>query len=59
MRLTAEDDVGPQNPAPVFNRMTFTNKSDGSVRQHGEASSDRGQTWTTRYDFTYRKRSSR
>jgi hypothetical protein len=58
MRLTAEDDVGPQNPAPVFNRMTFTHNSDGSVRQHGEVSSDRGRTWTTRYDFTYRKRSS-
>jgi hypothetical protein len=56
MRLTAEDDVGPDDPTPIFNRMTFTRNADGSVRQHGEASSDRGATWSTRYDFTYRRR---
>lgn len=56
MRLVAEDDVGPNNAAPVFNRMTFTPNPDGSVRQHGEQSVDRGATWTTTYDFTYRRR---
>ncbi|MGE0045383.1 MAG: hypothetical protein AB7J28_08075 [Hyphomonadaceae bacterium] len=54
MRLVAEDDVGPGQATPVFNRMTFTPNPDGSVRQHGEQSSDRGATWTTSYDFTYR-----
>ena len=54
-QLTAEDDVGPGAPDPVFNRMTFTVNADGSVRQFGEASSDRGATWTVRYDFTYRR----
>ncbi len=35
-------------------RMTFTPKEDGSVRQHGEASSDHGLTWQTSFDFLYR-----
>jgi hypothetical protein len=55
MQLTAEDDVGPGAPEPVFTRMTFTRNADGSVRQYGDASSDRGKTWAARYDFTYRK----
>ncbi|MGE3931368.1 MAG: hypothetical protein AB7G05_14495 [Hyphomonadaceae bacterium] len=55
MQLTAEDDVGPQRPEPIFSRMTFTVNADGSVRQHGEASTDRGATWSDRYDFTYRR----
>lgn len=54
MQLTAEGDVSPQQSTPHFNRMTFTRNDDGSVRQHGEVSSD-GNTWTTSYDFTYRR----
>lgn len=54
MQLTAEDDVGPGQPTPIFNRMTFTRNPDGSVRQHGQASTDRGKTWVDRYDFTYK-----
>lgn len=35
-------------------RMTFTPNEDGSVRQHGEASTDHGLTWQTSFDFIYR-----
>jgi hypothetical protein len=35
--------------------MTFSRNGDGSVRQLGETSVD-GETWTARYDFTYRRR---
>lgn len=55
MQFTAEDDVGPGMSAPIFSRITFTRNEDGSVRQHGQKSSDRGATWSDRYDFTYRR----
>jgi len=55
IQLTAEDDIAAGQPAPVFNRMTFTRNADGSVRQHGEVSTDRGRTWASSYDFTYRR----
>lgn len=38
----------------VTTRMTYTPHTDGSVRQHGENSADKGTTWTTSFDFTYR-----
>ena len=34
-------------------KMTFTKMPDGSVRQHGEGSTDDGKTWTTTFDFKY------
>lgn len=37
-------------------RQTFTPIDGNTVRQHGEASFDHGLTWSTRYDFTYRRR---
>ena len=37
-------------------RMTYSKQSDGSVRQHGEQSTDQGLTWTTSFDFIYRPR---
>ncbi|MBI1185749.1 MAG: hypothetical protein GC206_00140 [Alphaproteobacteria bacterium] len=55
MVLVAANDVGPGQPEPQFQRMTFTPNPDGSVRQHGESSPD-GETWTTTYDLTYRRR---
>lgn len=55
MRLTDPANVTSRSPTPVHTRMTFTPNPDGSVRQHGETSPD-GETWTTRYDFTYRRR---
>lgn len=41
--------------APML-RLTFTPLDDGSVRQHGEQSTDGGTTWTTTYDFFYRRK---
>ncbi|MEL1250109.1 hypothetical protein [Aurantiacibacter gilvus] len=35
-------------------RMIYTLGEDGSVRQHGEASVDHGQTWGPSFDLTYR-----
>ena len=37
-------------------RMVYTRQADGSVRQHGEVSSDHGITWSTSFDFIYRPR---
>ena len=36
-------------------RMSYTPNADGSVRQFGEVSADHGLTWSTSFDFTYRK----
>lgn len=35
-------------------RMTYTRREDGSVRQHGEASTDHGISWQTNFDLIYR-----
>lgn len=35
-------------------RMTYTQNADGSVRQFGEQSTDKGKTWANSFDFTYR-----
>ena len=35
-------------------RMRYSRGADGSVRQEGSGSTDGGQTWQSRYDFTYR-----
>lgn len=45
----------PGRPGSV-QRMTVSPQADGSVRQHGESSTDGGVTWTSGYDFTYRRR---
>ena len=37
-------------------RMTIAAQDDGSVRQTGESSTDNGKSWTTGYDFTYRRK---
>lgn len=55
MRLTDPANSTAGQPAPFQTRMTFTANADGSVRQHGETSPD-GAAWTSRYDFTYRRR---
>ncbi len=55
MRLTDPANRGARWEGEVQTRMTFTPNADGSVRQHGETSPD-GESWTTRYDFTYRPR---
>jgi len=42
---------GPGKDALI--RMTYSKNADGSVRQHGEQSTDFGMTWSTNFDFTY------
>lgn len=37
-------------------KVTWTPNSDGSVRQHWEASTDDGETWKTVFDAIYRKK---
>lgn len=41
------------NGQKTLARMTFAKLPDGSVRQHGENSTDEGKTWTTTFDFKY------
>jgi hypothetical protein len=36
--------------------MTFTPIDANTVRQHGETSTDNGQTWTTGYDLRYQRK---
>jgi hypothetical protein len=56
MRLLDAESLSFRNPTvPVQSRMTFTPNADASVRQHGEISQDGGATWTTTYDYTYRR----
>jgi hypothetical protein len=40
----------------LLTRMRYSLQSDGSVRQHGEVSADHGVTWTTGFDFIYRRK---
>jgi len=40
-----------------INRLTFTPVDQATVRQHAEASTDGGKTWTTNYDFYYHRKS--
>ena len=42
---------GPGKDAII--RMTYSRNPDGSVRQHGEQSTDFGMTWSSNFDFTY------
>jgi len=42
---------GPGQDALI--RMTYSKNADGSVRQHGEQSTDQGKSWSTNFDFTY------
>jgi hypothetical protein len=42
---------GPGKDALI--RMTYSKNADGSVRQHGEQSTDQGKSWSTNFDFTY------
>lgn len=39
----------------TLTRMTYTPLADGSVRQFGETSADKGVTWKPGFDLTYRR----
>ena len=43
---------------PVTSRLSFTNLGPNRVRQHAEATTDNGATWTTTYDFQYLRQGS-
>ena len=43
--------LGPGKDALI--RMTYSKNPDGTVRQHGEQSTDQGRSWSTNFDFTY------
>lgn len=45
--------AGPQGQ-PAIVRMRYDRGENGTVRQHVQASTDNGRTWTPTYDFTYR-----
>lgn len=45
---------GPGQSA--LTRMTYSTNGDGSVRQHGEQSTDFGVTWKTSFDFIYKRK---
>lgn len=40
----------------TLNRITWTPKSDGTVRQHWEISTDEGGSWGTAFDGLYRRK---
>jgi len=42
--------------ATVMDRMIFSKRPDGTVRQYSDASLDDGATWTPRYDNIYTRR---
>lgn len=48
---------GPGKDALI--RMTYSRNADGSVRQHGEQSTDDGKNWSTNFDFTYHPKTKR
>ena len=46
-----------RNGKPVTDRITFTPRSDGTVRQWWQVSRDGGTSWTTSFDGIYRRSS--
>ncbi|MHA7818500.1 MAG: hypothetical protein ACX930_02510 [Erythrobacter sp.] len=54
MVLTGYWDGVGANGGDVLMRMTYSLQDDGSVRQHGEGSTDHGVSWQTSFDLIYR-----
>lgn len=54
MVLTGYWDGTARDGGDVLTRMTYSLQEDGSVRQHGEGSTDHGKTWQTSFDLIYR-----
>ena len=59
MLLRGETPGAPGQPARVPTKLTLFRLGPDSVRQLAEISLDGGQTWTTSYDLTYRRRPKR
>ena len=49
--------LGPGKDALI--RMSYSKNADGTVRQHGEQSTDQGRSWSTNFDFTYHPKANR
>ncbi|HTH56566.1 MAG TPA: tetratricopeptide repeat protein [Cyclobacteriaceae bacterium] len=52
MRFVFDREV---NGSKIIGRFIFYNEGPNQVRQFNEQSSDGGKTWTTSYDFTYKR----
>jgi hypothetical protein len=52
MRFVFDREV---NGTKIIGRFIFYNEGPNQVRQFNETSSDGGKTWTTSYDFTYKR----
>lgn len=46
--------AGAANGRNGIVRMRYTRQAGGAVRQHGEVSTDNGQSWSPSFDYTYR-----
>lgn len=56
MVLTGYWDGTAPDGGDTLTRMTYSLCEDGSVRQHGEASTDHGKSWQTSFDLIYRSK---
>lgn len=54
--MILEGDSPPVEGKTARQRITWTPRADGTVRQHWETSMDGGKTWTTAFDGNYRKK---
>lgn len=54
MVLSGEQ-VAKKGGPKATQKITWTPNTDGSVRQHWQASTDGGRTWTTVFDGTYKR----
>lgn len=57
MRFVGETKAGAENEPQ--RRLTFFHISENEVRQFAEKSNDGGKTFTTEYDFTYKRRAAK
>ncbi len=55
MVMTTSDATIWGGGKPAFQRISWTQLPDGSVRQHGERSEDGGKSWVTNFDLSYTK----
>jgi hypothetical protein len=55
-RMILEGPSQDREGSRIFNRITFYNNEDGTVRQHWEISRDQGESWATAFDGHYRRK---
>lgn len=54
-KMVLEGESTGQNGKPVWNRITWYDNPDGTVRQHWQVSRDQGTTWADAFDGLYSK----